>query len=256
MIFDTHMHTKLSSDSKMKLSDIIKKSKELNIGVILTDHLDLNYPSKNEFRVDLDKFFKTYSKYRNDTLLLGVEIGLGDSILNENKKISTSYPFDFIIGSVHAVDDEDIYFTYSKKGLSKESYFENYFNATIKYISDFDNFDSLAHIDYPCRYCSFDSNEFTLSEHSLYLKKIFKVLISKNKALEINTRRLNIPTVYDSMLNVYSLYKECGGKYVTFGSDAHTSDAIYCNFNIALDICTKLSLTPVYFKSRKMIPML
>ncbi|MGL4873603.1 MAG: histidinol phosphate phosphatase [Clostridium sp.] len=256
MIFDTHMHTEFSSDSEMKLSDIIKKSNALNIGVILTDHLDLNYPNKDEFRVDLDNFFKVYSKYRNDSLLLGVEIGLGDSILNENIKISNSYPFDFIIGSIHAVNDEDIYFTYSKKGLTKKDYFENYFNATIKYISDFDNFDSLAHIDYPCRYCDFDNNEFTLSEHSHYLKKIFKILISRNKALEINTRRLNIPTVYSSMLEVYSLYKECGGTYVTLGSDAHTKDAISENFNIALDICTKLNLTPIYFKNRKIVKML
>ena len=84
MIFDTHMHTELSSDSQMKLSSIIEKSKELKIGVILTDHLDLNYHIKNEFRVDLDKFFEKYSSYRNDNLLLGVEVGLSSSIVKEN----------------------------------------------------------------------------------------------------------------------------------------------------------------------------
>ncbi|MGL5649923.1 MAG: histidinol-phosphatase HisJ family protein [Clostridium sp.] len=255
MIFDTHIHTKLSSDSEMQISDIVKRSKELNIGVILTDHLDLNYHNKNEFRVDLDNFFKLYEKYRNSNLLLGIEIGLGTSILKENIRISKLYPFDFIIGSVHAVDDEDIYYTYSQKGLSKKDYFENYFKSAINYISEFDNFDSLGHIDYPCRYCNFDNNNFTIVEHGDYLKKLFTILISKNKALEINTRRLNIPEVYRSTVEIYSLYKEYGGNFVTLGSDAHTPDAISTNFDIALTLCKDLNLTPVYFKNRQMIYM-
>ncbi|MGL4911497.1 MAG: histidinol-phosphatase HisJ family protein [Romboutsia sp.] len=250
------MHTNLSSDSEMTISDIIKMQEKLNIGVILTDHLDLNYPNKDEFRVNLDKFFNLYKKYRNSNLLLGIEIGLGDSILEENTRISKAYPFDFIIGSVHAVDDEDIYYTYSQKGLSKKDYFENYFKSAINYISEFDNFDSLGHIDYPCRYCNFDNNNFTIQEHGDYLKKLFNILISKNKALEINTRRLNIPEVYRATVEIYSLYKECGGNFVTLGSDAHTSDAISTNFDIALALCKELNLTPVYFKNRKMIPML
>ncbi|WP_297629866.1 histidinol-phosphatase HisJ family protein [uncultured Clostridium sp.] len=253
MIFDTHMHTELSSDSEMKISSIIQTKDALNIGVILTDHLDLNYYKKNEFRVDLDKFFTLYSPYRNDSLLLGVEIGLSSSILLENQKISSNYPFDFIIGSVHSVKDEDIYLTYSTKGLSRDEYFNTYFEEAIKYIQEFSNFDSLGHIDYPCRYCNFSDNNFSIIEHGKYLKKIFSILIKRNQALEINTRRLNLKEVYPSTFEIYKFYAECGGKYVTLGSDAHTKDAISTNFNIALALCKELSLTPVYFKNRKMI---
>lgn len=255
MIFDTHMHTELSSDSQMKLSSIIEKSKELKIGVILTDHLDLNYHIKNEFRVDLDKFFEKYSIYRNNNLLLGVEVGLSSSIVKENTEKTNKYPFDYIIGSVHSVDDEDIYLTYSKKGLNREDYFKNYLNAVIKYITEFNNFDSLGHIDYPCRYCNYENNNLSVAEHGEYLKQIFSILIKNGQALEINTRRLHLEDVYKATLDIYELYAKCGGKYVTLGSDAHTDDAIGANFNIALEICKKLSLKPVYFKNRKMILM-
>ena len=36
MIFDTHMHTIFSSDSKMSISEVINTSKSLNLGVCLT----------------------------------------------------------------------------------------------------------------------------------------------------------------------------------------------------------------------------
>lgn len=253
MIFDTHMHTELSSDSEMTLASIIATKDELNIGVILTDHLDLNYYKEGQFRVDLDKFFSIYSPYRCNTLLLGVEVGLSSSVLLENEKTTQKYPFDFILGSVHSVNDEDIYSSYPHKGLSRTDYFNNYFQATIKYITEFSNFDSLAHIDYPCRYCNFENNNFSIKEHGEYLKEIFTVLINRNQALEINTRRLNIKDVYPATFELYKFYADCGGKYVTLGSDAHTDDAIASNFDIALNLCKELSLTPVYFKNRKMI---
>ena len=44
MFFDSHMHTKFSSDSKMQIEDVIKQGQALNIGTILTEHMDYNYP--------------------------------------------------------------------------------------------------------------------------------------------------------------------------------------------------------------------
>ena len=52
MIFDTHVHTDFSSDSRMLLSDAIMKAKELGIGLITTEHMDLLYPERDRFVPD------------------------------------------------------------------------------------------------------------------------------------------------------------------------------------------------------------
>ncbi|WP_194189791.1 histidinol-phosphatase HisJ family protein [Clostridium chrysemydis] len=252
MIFDTHMHTILSSDSQMEIADLIESKNILNIGTILTEHVDFNYPDPNLFRADIDNFFKSYSKYRDSSLLLGVEIGLSSSIVEKNKNLISSYPFDYVIGSIHSIKDIDIYSFFDTNNMEKEEFFKTYFEEGIKYIKEFDDFDSLGHIDYPCRYCNYENNEFTLKEHEHYLKKLFKILIDKKKVLELNTRRLNNPKVYNALLPVYKLYKNLGGKYVTLGSDAHEAKSIGVNFKLAKRFLEETDLIPVYFQNRIM----
>lgn len=252
MIFDSHMHTELSSDSKMLLSDVINKTSNLNIGCIITEHLDLNYPVEDLFKVDCNLYFEKYSKYRNENLLLGIEVGISKSILKELISITSSYPFDFILGSIHSINDVDIFSDPNKYNLSKEYFFESYFTEMLNDIKDFDNFDSLAHIDYPCRYLSFDDNNIYLSEYQDYLDEVFKLLINKNKALELNTRRLHNKSAVNSLIPIYKRYNELGGKYVTIGSDAHNMNSIGNNLDVAFKIIKECNLIPVYFKERKM----
>lgn len=252
MIFDSHMHTELSSDSKMLLSEVLNKSSNLNIGCILTEHLDLNYPVEGLFKVNCNLFFEKYSNYRSENLLLGIEVGLSKTIIKEATMITNSFPFDFILASIHSINDVDIFSDPNKDNLSKESFFKSYFEEMLNDIKLFDNFDSLAHIDYPCRYLPFDDNNIYLSEYEDYINEIFKVLIEKNKVIEVNTRRFNDEKAINSLIPIYKRYNELGGKYVTIGSDSHDKDTIGKNFDIALNIIKECNLTPVYFKERKM----
>lgn len=251
MIFDSHMHTELSSDSKMTIDEVIKRGQDLNIGTILTEHMDYNYPVPNLFKVDCDKFFDKYGKYRSDNLLLGIEIGLSKSILDKNNELSKKYPFDFILGSIHSINDIDIFSDPNKDFISKKDYFISYFNEMIRDIKDFDNFDSLAHIDYPCRYLNFKDNEIYFNEFPDYIDEVFKIIISKGKVLELNSRRIDIKASKDALLELYKRYRELGGKYITLGSDAHNKESIGMNFDIALDMAHEAKLTPIYFKERK-----
>lgn len=252
MIFDCHMHTEFSSDSKMKIEDVIEKGNQLNIGTIITEHMDYNYPKKDLFKVDCSEFFNRYSKYRSDNLLLGIEIGLSHTIVDKNNIISNSYPFDFILGSIHSINDIDIFINSKNTTLSKQEYLSEYFEEMIKDISEFDNFDSLSHIDYPCRYLKYADNEIYLSEFSGYLDKIFSILLKKNKVIEVNTRRLGDEKAIKSLIPIYKRYKDLGGKYVTIGSDAHSKEGIGLHIDAAKYIIKEADLTPVYFKERKM----
>lgn len=250
MVFDSHMHSEFSTDSSMHIEDAIAMSKKNNIGIILTEHTDLNYPVLDEFRCDIPNYLSTYDKYRSDSLLLGIEIGLADDIYDGNNEITSKFDFDYVIGSIHSVDNMDIYNKYRYAKYTKKEYFQNYLNYMLKCCKLYDNFDALGHIDYLCRYSPFDNNEILVKDYKDTLAEIMETLITKGKVLELNTKRLNSKDAMSSLIDIYSLYKDLGGKYVTLGSDAHRASEIYNNFSLAQEMISKLGIRGIYFKER------
>ncbi len=56
------------------------------------------------------------------------------------------------------------------------------------------------------------------------------------------------------MVEIYSYYRELGGKYITLGSDSHKIEHIGRNFEKLYKFLEETKLTPCYFKDRKLIP--
>ena len=250
MIFDSHMHSEFSTDSSMHIEDAIAMSKKNNIGITLTEHVDLNYPVLDEFRCDIPNYLSTYDKYRSDSLLLGIEIGLAEDIYNGVNEITNSFNFDYVIGSIHSINNMDIYNQYRYAKYNKKEYFQNYLDYMLKCCKLYNNFDALGHIDYLCRYSPFDNNEILVADYKDTLAEIMKTLIAKGKVLELNTKRLNSKDAFSSLMDIYSLYKDLGGKYVTLGSDAHTSSDIFKNFDLSKAMIDKIGIRGIYFKER------
>lgn len=263
-MFDSHVHTNFSSDSKMKLDEVKEVINSKDIGVVLTDHLDLNYPDDNMFKLDVDNYVNFYEKHRSDKLLLGIEIGLDeDTWVDKCKEIASNYDFDFILGATHIVEGIDLYEEEYYKNLEtgelydlKERY-DKYFNSMLRLIKKNPYFDSMAHIDYIPRYAGrFHENvEIKYEEYSYIIDEILKELIVMNKAMEINTRRLDNEETVNNLIEIYKRFKELGGKYVTIGSDSHNKNSISINFENALEIAKESELTPVYFKKRQLIKL-
>jgi histidinol-phosphatase (PHP family) len=251
-MIDTHMHTEFSLDSQMKLQQGIKHARKLDIGMTITEHLDLNYPTGADFTFDIDKYFNDYGKYRDSNLMLGIEIGMQLNCLEENREIVNKYPFDYIIGSIHVAKGQDIYYSKFYEGKTKKKAFEQYFSSMFECLKKYDFIDSLGHIDYISRYATFSDKEIHYHEFNEYINEILKVIIQDEKVIELNTRRLNNKEAYNNLINIYKAYKQIGGKYVTIGSDAHNAEDIGANFTLAKNICDICDLKPVYFKNRKM----
>lgn len=251
MIFDCHVHTKFSTDSKMNIEDALNRAKGYNIGLTITDHMDLNCPPDMGFIFDTKDFFKEYSKYRTDSLLLGIELGLDINYHEKNKIIIDNNDFDLIIGSQHSLSNSNLYDqkTYQNKG--KKAVYEEYFLETINSIKLHPYINALGHIDFICRYNPFEDKEMYYREFSDYFDEIIKNCLDRDIVLELNTRRLNKDDAFNNLLDIYTRYKELGGKFVTIGSDAHGPSAIYSNFDKAIYLCNKANLRPVYFKNRK-----
>ncbi|NMM65581.1 histidinol phosphate phosphatase [Clostridium sp. P21] len=250
-MFDTHIHTKFSSDSKMKIEDAIKCAKNKNISMIITEHMDLKFPKDGMFCFDVAEYFKEYYKYRADDLLLGVEIGMKEDCVEESGKVIKNNPFDYIIGSVHLVNNLDIYYEEYYKGKSKKEAYEKYFISMLEAIKNYDFIDSMGHIDYISRYAKYEDKEIYYEEYSDIIDEILKVLIRTDKCIELNTRRLNNENAVKNIIPIYKRFKELGGNNITIGSDAHNIEAIGSNFNVAKDIAELCKLRIVYFKNRK-----
>ncbi|MBU3158605.1 histidinol phosphate phosphatase [Clostridium frigoris] len=251
-MIDSHIHTDFSDDSEMKVQFALEQSRKSGIGMTFTEHLDLKFPAGADMTFDIEKYFNDYEKYRSEKLMLGIEIGMQEVCLEENRQVASKYPFDYIIGSIHASAGEDIYYPKYYEGKTKKEAYDKYFLSMLANVEKHDFIDSLGHIDYISRYATYNDKEIHYKEFNEYINAIFKSIVQNEKVIEINTRRLENREAYNNLIDIYKAYRQIGGKYVTIGSDAHNSENIGAYFTQAIRLCEICKLRPVYFKKRKM----
>lgn len=250
-MFDTHVHTRFSTDSQMKIEDAIKSAENKNISMIITEHMDLKFPEEGLFCFDVQDYFEKYFKYRKDNVLLGVELGMKEDCIEESRELVKNNPFDYIIGSVHLIDNLDIYYNKYYEGKSKQEAYEKYLRTLHRSVKAFDFIDSMGHIDYIARYAKYDDKEIYYKDYSEIIDEILKTLVGNDKCLELSTRRLDDKRAIQNIITIYKRFRELGGKNVTIGSDSHVPTAIGNNFSIAREIVQLCDLKAVHFRERK-----
>ena len=109
----------------------------------------------------------------------------------------------------------------SYDGLTKQQAVKEYLEESIACLQLYRDFDTYGHIDYISRYMPYEDQELHYLEHPKLWDQVFQILIDGNKAIEINTRRLDLPSAVESLMVLYKRFKDLGGRYVTLGSDAH-----------------------------------
>ncbi|MDR0999670.1 MAG: histidinol-phosphatase HisJ family protein [Clostridiales bacterium] len=252
-IYDCHVHSAVSADSEMPPQDAIARAQALGVGLCFTEHVDFECSSDKCFAADISQYLTDYEQYRSDTVLLGAEVGLTYNSRAASRKAVSDDRLDFIIGSVHIVRDYDLFMPeFYEQDLPWEDIYRQYFAFTIKVIEHCEYFDSLGHIDYISRYSRFDIKNVEYNTFRKEYDKIFEMLIDRGKVLELNTRRLGDPSAAKCLYSVYEGYYNRGGRYVTVGSDAHSTEVIGANFDIAADIAKRIGLNICYFKNRRL----
>ena len=253
MIFDSHMHTKFSADSDMSAVEAIARARSLNLGVVFTEHFDFgvtNDDGKN-FDFDPSAYMTEYKNLRGDNVRLGVEIGLRKVAREVNANFLSRADFDFVIGSIHLVDDLDIYYPEFYADKDKPTAYRKYF-AQIAAEIEVADFDALGHIDYICRAAPYDNPELDYPTFAAEIDAVLKIVVARKKVLEVNTRRFASDRAVRELVPVYRKYRELGGRFVTLGSDAHRVSAVGNYFARAVDFVREPDLTPVTFRERKL----
>lgn len=252
MIFDSHMHTKFSADSQMLAADAINRAASLNLGVVFTEHFDYGLElNGREFAFDAAQYMSEYKNLRGKNCRLGVEVGLRKFARAANEKFIAAADFDLIIGSIHLVDDLDIYYPEFYADKDKATAYRKYFQQMAVEAAACD-YDVLGHIDYICRAAPYDNPEIDYATFREEIDEVLQIVVDREKVLELNTRRFGSDRAIRELVPVYKKYRAIGGRYVTIGSDAHRVDAIGNYFARALDFVDELDLTPVTFCGRNL----
>lgn len=251
-MFDTHIHTQYSSDSKMSIEMTMKKAEEKKLGIIITEHIDLDYPDEKLFKTDVELYINDYDKWRNKNLLLGIEIGMSPGFEQQYEDICNKYSFDFVLGSVHEVNHMDLYEEEKLYELPKNELYNAYFKLIEECVDLHPFVDSLAHIDYIARYARYEDKEMYYDDFQDGIDRVLRSVIDKGICLEVNSRRLSNKEVIQNFIKIFKRYYELGGKYVTIGSDAHDIEGIGKNFDSAKQIADLCNLKMVYFEGRKL----
>lgn len=243
ILTDCHLHSFISFDSDCPIENIIQSAIKLELNSIcFTEHYDLDFPEEYNmnFSFDIDKYFHTINALKNKyfkdiELLAGIELGLMPHLNNSINNLIGDYKFDYIIGSTHVIDNKDPYYPEYWANKDVKEAFITYFKTSLNNINNIHNFDAFGHLDYISRYD--ETKSYNALDYKEYIDEILKLLIEKDKALEINSAGLkkNLHTTNPD-LYVIKRYKELGGHLITIGSDSHDSQYIAYGFDKVRDI--------------------
>lgn len=241
ILADCHVHSCFSSDSETPVEAMIEQAISRKFPYFyLTDHLDYEFPVSEEgmdFLFEPSEYFSALARYQNQyagaiRIRPSVELGLKPHLAKTCRKLLEEYPFDFVIGSTHLVNDEDPYSLSFWENRSEKEALISYFEAVIENIRAFPEFDSCGHLDYVIRYapsvrCQTSKQAscppaYRYADYADYLEEALRLLLSHGIALEVNTagfaKGLGQP---NPQADVLKRYRELGGELITIGSDAH-----------------------------------
>ncbi|MBU1142807.1 MAG: histidinol-phosphatase HisJ family protein, partial [Firmicutes bacterium] len=189
----------------------------------------------------------------NFNVYMGVEIGYQPHLNERMTNFLKSYPFDFVICSIHLGDGLDFYNGDFFKGKTQAEAYRRYYEIVLHAVKSYDDYDVFGHLDYIIRYGGYENRTYQLKDYAEILDEILMTIIKKGKGLEINTSGIRYGLgVLHPGIDLLKRYKELGGKIITFGSDTHKIKDYYDGFEEAKKMLLEAGFEYVtVFKNRK-----
>lgn len=260
-MFDFHMHSIVSfdgHDTGLQLAQAAAKAglKE----ICFTDHMDyVRNPNEPDLIFDIADYNAAYDglEIPGLTIRRGVEYGLYEDNTAQMAKDLQLRNYDFVLGSIHFVDDIDVYFPEYWEGKTIFEAQQRYFETMLECVKVHDNFDVLSHMTYLHKSkCCPVKEPMRFEDHRELIDEILRVLAAKGKGMEMNTSGIDRCGGFLPTVDFFKRFKELGGEIVTVGSDAHTSDRVgqYCDDACRVlgevfgYVCTFENRKPVFHK--------
>lgn len=227
---DYHTHTCCSFDSETPLAAQLEQAQKIGLHELCTtDHCDLiDEHGRRVYGLDWTPILEQYECARSALpksfrLMLGLEMGMSQTEPECARRILSGAPLDFVIGSVHNLSAEaggtDLYCLRYNTQENCIAALDNYFDSLEELSRLPDCYDVLGHIIYPLRYMTgAQGGPPSLDRWQEQLRRIFMNAVQADRGIEVNTYCGRTLSPWRPVLD---LYRECGGKLLTFGSDAH-----------------------------------
>lgn len=242
MFTDYHVHTHYSDDSIYPMEDVVRDAIQMNMDELcFTDHVD--YGVKEDWdcghmikfrgseplaNVDYPRYMAEIKELREKyadkiSIKTGMEFGIQVHTVPLYEKLFKQYPFDFIILSVHQVEDKEFWTQDFQKGRTQKEYNERYYQELLQLVKIYKNYSVLGHLDLITRYDP--AGIYPFEKIKPVLTEILKIVIADGKGLEVNTssHRYGLSDMTPSK-DILRLYKDLGGKIITIGSDSHKKE--------------------------------
>lgn len=250
-MIDYHVHS-IFSDGKNTYQDYILEAERVGLNEIgFSDHICINYPKWAVKLSDFDQVDNEIKqlklKSKNVNIRYGFEV---DYIENREFEISNllkKFSVDYIIGSVHYVNDWN--FDINKKDFLKkdiDQFYKDYYSLVQKAAKS-KLFDIIGHIDLAKKFNYFPS--FNLTE---VFNQTAIILKESDMVFELNTsgKDKDCKEFYPSDQFLKILYEH--KVPVTLGSDSHSINHLGRYFNEAISKLKKIGYKQLsIFKNRK-----
>ncbi len=273
MFADYHVHTEFSDDSVYPMEDVVRDAVQMGMDEIcITDHVDygvkVDWDSGAEIRYRdgeplanadypryMAKIRRLQGKYGDAiTIRTGMEFGVQTHTIPEFEALFSRYQFDFIILSIHQVEDKEFWTQDFQRGRTQKEYNERYYQEMLSVVKKFKNYSVLGHMDLLKRYDL--AGNYPFERVRPLVKEILETAIADGKGIEINTssHRYGLEGTMPSE-EILKLYRSLGGKIITIGSDSHRPEELGTFVNQAKEnlkelgfdyFCTFENMKPIF----------
>lgn len=280
MLADYHVHSIYSDDSTYPMEEVVMDAIQMGLKEIcFTDHVDygikrdwddprgveyrpggpgepkqmaaanVNYP---QYVAEIQALQQKYKGQIN--IKMGMEFGMQTHTVPQYEKLFARYPFDFIILSVHQVEDREFWSQDFQRGRTQQEYNERYYEEMLALVEQYHDYSVLGHMDLIVRYDK--AGRYPFEKVKPIITEILKRVIADGKGIEINTssHRYGLTDSTPSE-DILRLYRELGGTIITIGSDSHKREHLGAYIREAKQrlielgfqhYCTYQQMKPIY----------
>ncbi len=216
MLYDYHLHSEFSDDSHTPMEAQIERGIALGLDeMCFTDHVD--YGIKKDWtdageigwrggdgigtpksslepltNVHYPEYFAKLYRMKctyGDKIAIknGLEFGIQVHTIPQYEKLLQDYgdQLDFVLCSIHQVEDKEFWTGDFMKGRTQDEYNERYYQEMLDVVKAFKGYDVLAHVDLIARYDP--AGPIAFEKIQGILTEIFKIVIADGKGIELNT---------------------------------------------------------------------
>ncbi len=260
-MIDYHLHTYLCCHARGTLEEYVQCARQNGLREVgFADHFPLglmDFTPKTQVTMEaseLDGYMQMVRQTAQAAEGIAVKTGVEVDYIPGKTDLAKSqlelYPFDYVMGSIHFMDDWDFthpYYSGEFEDCSLEEVYARYFSL-VRDACYSGLFDIIGHIDVVKKFGYRLEKKLVMP----FYEEIAGLLHKKDICLEVNTAGLDAPVneLYPSqeMLNICARH----GVRMVLGSDAHSPEQVGRHFSRAMDALREAGVKEITcFEGRK-----